>query len=72
MFHFPTFPLPTLFYSDESNGTSFRRVSPFGHPRLSAYTRLGEAYRNVLRPSSDPTAKASPVYVLVFIFLSSI
>ena len=36
-----------------------RWVSPFGNPRIKACSRLPEAYRNVLRPSSPLSAKAS-------------
>ena len=35
------------------------RVSPFGNPRIKAYSQLPEAYRSVLRPSSPAHAKAS-------------
>ena len=35
------------------------RVSPFGNPRIEACSRLPEAYRSVLRPSSPACAKAS-------------
>jgi hypothetical protein len=35
------------------------RVSPFGNPRIKAYSQLPEAYRSVLRPSSPACAKAS-------------
>ena len=41
--------------SGDHNG----RVSPFGNPRIKAYSQLPEAYRSVLRPSSPLTAKAS-------------
>ena len=34
-------------------------VSPFGNPRIKAYSRLPEAYRRVSRPSSPLDAKAS-------------
>ncbi len=37
------------------------RVSPFGHPRISAYVRLPEAFRSLSRPSSPVRAKASTV-----------
>jgi hypothetical protein len=36
-----------------------RWVSPFGNPRIKACSRLPVAYRNVLRPSSPLSAKAS-------------
>ena len=35
------------------------RVSPFGNPRIKAYSQLPGAYRSVLRPSSPACAKAS-------------
>ena len=37
------------------------RVSPFGYPRIIACFRLPEAFRRSLRPSSAPSAKASPL-----------
>ena len=37
------------------------RVSPFGHPRISAYLQLPEAFRSLSRPSSAPDAKAFPL-----------
>ena len=37
------------------------RVSPFGHPRFSAYLQLRAAFRSSLRPSSAPGAKAFTV-----------
>jgi hypothetical protein len=40
------------------------RVSPFGHRRLSACTRLPDAFRSVPRPSSALDAQASPVRLL--------
>ena len=36
-----------------------RWVAPFGNPRIKACSRLPMAYRNVLRPSSPLSAKAS-------------
>ena len=36
-----------------------RWVAPFGNPRIKACSRLPVAYRNVLRPSSPLSAKAS-------------
>src|SRR3954453_17739057 len=38
-----------------------RRVSPFGHPRITAYVRLPEDFRSLSRPSSPVRAKASTV-----------
>ena len=37
------------------------RVSPFGYPRIIACFRLPVAFRRSLRPSSAPSAKASPL-----------
>ena len=37
------------------------RVSPFGYPRIYACLRLPVAFRSLLRPSSAPSAKASPL-----------
>ena len=49
MFQFPAFPL--LFVA------AFNcRVSPFGHPRISVYLQLPEAFRSSSRPSSAPSA----------------
>jgi hypothetical protein len=45
------------------------RVSPFGHRRLFARTRLPDAFRSVPRPSSALDAQASPVRLLL-LFLS--
>ena len=36
-------------------------VSPFGYPRIDAYLRLPVAFRSLSRPSSAPSAKASPL-----------
>jgi hypothetical protein len=44
------------------------RVSPFGHRRLSACTRLPGAFRSVPRPSSALDAQASPVRLLSLLF----
>ena len=35
------------------------RVSPFGYPRINAYSQLPAAFRSVSRPSSPLSAKAS-------------
>ena len=42
-------------------GLDSGRVSPFGHPRIIACFRLPVAFRRSLRPSSAPSAKASPL-----------
>ena len=36
MFHFPTFPPPALFFQAGVTGHDSSRVSPFGHPRITA------------------------------------
>ena len=43
------------------------RVSPFGHRRIAACTRLPGAFRSVPRPSSAFVAKASPVCLLLLL-----
>ncbi len=60
MVHFPPFAPPFLCIQKEVTGHDSRRVSPFGHPRLSMQ-QLTEAYRSLRRPSSPPNAKASTV-----------
>ena len=42
-------------------GLNSSRVSPFGYPRITACFRLPVAFRRSLRPSSAPSAKASPL-----------
>ena len=42
-------------------GHNSSRVSPFGYPRITACFRLPVAFRRSLRPSSAPSAKASPL-----------
>ena len=37
MFHFPTFALTVLFYSDSSSAGLPQRVSPFGNPRVRVF-----------------------------------
>ena len=44
--------------SPYSDGSSNRRVSPFGYPRLFGYVLLNVAFRSLSRPSSAPSAKA--------------
>ena len=53
-FSSPGSPLP---YSRCRN--RFRRVAPFGNPRINGYLPLRAAYRSLSRPSSPPRAKAS-------------
>jgi hypothetical protein len=36
MFHFPTFPPLALFFQARVTGHNSSRVSPFGHPRITA------------------------------------
>jgi hypothetical protein len=60
MVHFPPFAPPFLWIQKGVTGHDSRRVSPFGHPRLSMQ-QLTEAYRSLRRPSSPPSAKASTV-----------
>ena len=61
MFHFPTFPLPTLCIQV---GVTRSSLAGFPHSDILgskfAY-QLPEAYRRLLRPSSAPIAKASTV-----------
>ena len=42
-------------------GHDSSRVSPFGYPRIIARFQLPVAFRRSLRPSSAPSAKASPL-----------
>ena len=61
MFHFPTFPLSTLYIQVEITGSS-----PAGFPHSEILGskfvyQLPEAYRRLRRPSSAPIAKASTV-----------
>ena len=67
MFQFPGFPPHGLCVQPRGDGSSCRRVSPFGHHRLIAYTRLPDAFRSVSRPSSAPDAQASPVRLLALV-----
>ena len=55
--------------SPARDGGSLHRVSPFGYRRISARTRLPDAFRSVPRPSSALDAQASPVR-LVWLGLS--
>ena len=43
-----------------------RRVSPFGHPEITARVQLPQAYRSLPRPSSPLNAKASTVCIIAF------
>ncbi len=55
MFHFPGF---APFRVAEHY---FRRVAPFGYPRVTARFQLPEAFRWLPRPSSPLCAKASAI-----------
>ena len=60
MFHFPglaPFRVTVLAYG---------RVSPFGHPEITARVQLPQAYRSLPRPSSPLDAKASTVCLIAF------
>ena len=56
MFQFPGFAPHTMRCRNR-----FRRVAPFGNPRIKGYLLLPAAYRSLSRPSSPPRAKASTV-----------
>ena len=60
MVHFPPFAPTFLCIQKEVTEHDFRRVSPFGHPRVSMKQLTG-AYRSLRRPSSPLSAKASTV-----------
>jgi hypothetical protein len=63
MFQFSGFPPPSYVFTCRC--WPFRqRVSPFGHQRFFACTRLPAAFRSVPRPSSALDAQASPVRLL--------
>ena len=59
MFQFPWFPLTALCVQAGVTGHYPSRVSPFGHPRITACSQLPEAFRCLPRPSSALGAKAS-------------
>src|SRR3982751_6658571 len=61
MFQFSPLALPSLWIQEGVTRHDSRRVSPFGHPRITAYVRLPEAFRSLSRPSSPVHAKASTV-----------
>ncbi len=56
MFQFPGFASSAYVFSW---GLPYGRVSPFGNSRINGCSRLPVTYRNVLRPSSPLSAKAS-------------
>ena len=47
-------------------GLATGRVSPFGHPGITAHVQLPQAYRSLSRPSSPLDAKASTVCLIAF------
>ena len=47
-------------------GLAPSRVSPFGHPGITAHVQLPQAYRSLSRPSSPLDAKASTVCLIAF------
>ena len=55
MFQFPGFALGLAKCRNR-----FRRVSPFGHPRVIGYLPLTAAFRSLSRPSSPPRATGIP------------
>ena len=54
-------PSVYLWIQHTVTGLDSSRVSPFGYPRIIARFRLPVAFRRSLRPSSAPSAKASPL-----------
>ena len=42
------------------------RVAPFGHPEITAYVQLPQAFRSLSRPSSPLDAKAFTVCLIAF------
>src|SRR6476620_673211 len=61
MFQFSPLAPVSLCIQERVTRHDSRRVSPFGHPRITAYVRLPEAFRSLSRPSSPVHAKASTV-----------
>ena len=61
MFQFPGFAPVLPRVTDVTAG----RVSPFGHPGITAHVQLPQAYRSLSRPSSPLGAKASTVRRMV-------
>jgi hypothetical protein len=59
MFQFAGLPQPGLCIQPGVTGHYPSRVSPFGHPRITACSQLPEAFRCLPRPSSALGAKAS-------------
>lgn len=61
MFQFSPLASVSLWIQEQMTRHDPRRVSPFGHLRITAYVRLPEAFRSLSRPSSPVRAKASTV-----------
>ena len=59
MFQFADLPPPGLWIQPGVTGHYPSRVSPFGHPRITACSQLPGAFRRLPRPSSALGAKAS-------------
>ena len=59
MFQFADLPRPGLCIQPGVTGHYPSRVSPFGHPWITACSQLPEAFRCLPRPSSALGAKAS-------------
>ena len=55
------FQFPAYAPSYDGDGSSTRRVSPFGHLRINSCLQIPGAFRSLPRPSSLPEAKASSV-----------
>ena len=47
-------------------GLATSRVSPFGHPEITASMQLPQAFRSLARPSSPLDAKAFTVCFILF------
>ena len=62
MFQFPAFALHRLMQWRNR----FRRVSPFGHLRITEHLPLPAAFRSLSRPSSALSAKASTLRSFLF------
>ncbi len=61
MFQFTPLASSSLWIQERMTRHDPRRVSPFGHRRITAYVQLPDAYRSLSRPSSPVRAKASTV-----------
>src|SRR5687768_3009859 len=66
MFQFPRLALSLPRVTAIADG----RVSPFGHPGITACVQLPLAYRSLPRPSSPPCTQASPAYILSLVQIS--